>query len=241
MNRFPTFVSFIVAATLLGCANPNDIIAPQYLDTEWTNRFFAREIAEPTNENLRLRYSLDWGYEFDLVNSLGEHKAVSSCAELKDAKASEFGAAKAFEHVALMAYLSECQTWLEMAKLGPSKYSYLSDFKLDETLPDNAPSALAFVISNESADRAKSLSTWNEADKIKQVKVTDKRTTEYYDATDGLQVVTIKAKGDYNADGLEDIIISKENSVLSGSYSSSHGYVLTRLSEGSQLKVLAEW
>ncbi|NMU87725.1 ATPase, partial [Vibrio parahaemolyticus] len=55
------------------------------------------------------------------------------------------------------------------------------------------------------------------------------------------QVITVVAKGDYNADGIEDIVIEKENSVLSGSYSSSHGYVLTRMSEQASFTVLAEW
>ena len=49
------------------------------------------------------------------------------------------------------------------------------------------------------------------------------------------------AKGDYNADGIEDIVIEKENGVLSGSYSSSHGYVLTRMSEQALFTVLAKW
>ncbi|HHC6730894.1 TPA: ATPase, partial [Vibrio parahaemolyticus] len=60
-------------------------------------------------------------------------------------------------------------------------------------------------------------------------------------ATGGFQVITVVAKGDYNADGIEDIVIEKENSVLSGSYSSSHGYVLTRMSEQASFTVLAEW
>ena len=64
---------------------------------------------------------------------------------------------------------------------------------------------------------------------------------EYYDSTDGFQVITVVAKGDYNLDGIEDIVITKENSVLSGSYSSSHGYVLTRMSEQALFTVLSEW
>ncbi|WP_236691558.1 MULTISPECIES: hypothetical protein [Vibrio] len=128
-----------------------------------------------------------------------------------------------------------------MAKLAASKRSYLSKFKLDNSFPSLAPSALAFVISNESADKAKTLSTWDEADRIQRTQVASPVRAEYFDATDGFQVITIVAKGDYNADGIEDIVIEKENSVLSGSYSSSHGYVLTRMSEQALFTVLAEW
>ncbi|HHF3129679.1 TPA: hypothetical protein ACPJ1T_000169 [Vibrio diabolicus] len=55
------------------------------------------------------------------------------------------------------------------------------------------------------------------------------------------RLLPLPQKGDYNADGIEDIVIEKENSVLSGSYSSSHGYVLTRMSEQALFTVLAEW
>ncbi|MCV5745469.1 hypothetical protein OFN42_35230, partial [Escherichia coli] len=58
-----------------------------------------------------------------------------------------------------------------MAKLAASKRSFISDFKLDDTFPNFAPSALAFVISDESAEKATTLSTWDEADHIQRTQV----------------------------------------------------------------------
>ncbi len=148
---------------------------------------------------------------------------------------------KFMKYGAFKAYLTQCQTWGEMAKLAASKRSYISKFKLDDSFPSLAPSALAFVISNESAEKVKALSTWDEVDRIQRTQVASPVRAEYFDATDGFQVITIMAKGDYNADGIEDIVIEKENSVLSGSYSSSHGYVLTRMPDQALFTVLAEW
>ncbi|MHA7228855.1 ATPase [Vibrio campbellii] len=219
----------------------SELIPPQYLDSERTDRFFARELAKPSKENMQLRNSLDWGYGLELRRVSGDTKSVSNCKDLANASSAGFTAAKAYEYGAFKAYLTQCQTWSEMAKLAASKRSYISKFKLDDRFPSLAPSALAFVISNESAEKAKTLLTWDEADRIQRTQVASPVRAEYFDATDGFQVITIVAKGDYNADGIEDIVIEKKNSVLSGSYSSSHGYVLTRMSEQALFTVLAEW
>lgn len=241
VNHLLLRVIFALTLLVFGRVIASELIQPQYLDSERTDRFFAREVAKPSKENIEMRNSFDWGYELELRSASTDTKSVSNCKDLANASSAGFTAAKAYEYGAFKAFLTQCQTWSEMAKLAASKRSYLSKFKLDNSFPSLAPSALAFVISNESADKAKTLSTWDEADRIQRTQVASPVRAEYFDATDGFQVITIVAKGDYNADGIEDIVIEKENSVLSGSYSSSHGYVLTRMSEQALFTVLAEW
>ncbi|APX06647.1 ATPase [Vibrio campbellii] len=241
VNHLLLRVIFALTLLVFGKVMASELIPPQYLDSERTDRFFARELAKPSKENMQLRNSLDWGYGLELRRVSGDTKSVSNCKDLSNASSAGFTAAKAYEYGAFKAYLTQCQTWSEMAKLAASKRSYISKFKLDDRFPTLAPSALAFVISNESAEKAKTLSTWDEVDHIQRTQVASPVRAEYFDATDGFQVITIVAKGDYNADGIEDIVIEKENSVLSGSYSSSHGYVLTRMSEQALFTVLAEW
>ncbi len=241
LNHFSLLATF--ALTLLASESvvASEFIQPRYLDSERTDLFFAREVAQPSKENMQLRNSLDWGYELELRSASDDTNSVSNCKDLATANSAGFTAAKAYEYGAFKAYLTQCQTWSEMAKLAASKRSYISKFKLDDSFPSLAPSALAFVISNESAEKAKTLSTWDEADHIQRTQVASQLRAEYYDSTDGFQVITVVAKGDYNLDGIEDIVITKENSVLSGSYSSSHGYVLTRMSEQALFTVLSEW
>ena len=241
VNHLLLRVIFALTLLVFGRVIASELIQPQYLDSERTDRFFAREVAKPSKENIEMRNSFDWGYELELRSASADTKSASNCKDLANASSAGFTAAKAYEYGAFKAYLTQCQTWSEMAKLAASKRSYISKFKLDNSFPSLAPSTLAFVISNESAEKAKTLSTWDEADRIQRTQVASPVRAEYFDATDGFQVITIVAKGDYNADGIEDIVIEKENSVLSGSYSSSHGYVLTRMSEQALFTVLAEW
>lgn len=241
VNHLLLRVIFALTLLVFGRVIASELIQPQYLDSERTDRFFGREVAKPSKENIEMRNSFDWGYELELRSASADTKSVSNCKDLANASSAGFTAAKAYEYGAFKAYLTQCQTWSEMEKLAASKRSYISKFKLDNSFPSLAPSALAFVISNESADKAKTLSTWDEADRIQRTQVASPERAQYFDATDGFQVVTIVAKGDYNADGIEDIVIEKENSVLSGSYSSSQGYVLTRMSEQALFTVLAEW
>lgn len=241
VNHLLLRVIFALTLLVFGRVIASELLQPQYLDSERTDRFFAREVAKPSKENIEMRNSFDWGYELELRSASADTKSVSNCKDLANASSAGFTAAKAYEYGAFKAFLTQCQTWSEMAKLAASKRSYISKFKLDNSFPSLAPSTLAFVISNESAEKAKALLTWDEADHIQRTHVSSEVRAEYFDATDGFQVITIVAKGDYNADGIEDIVIEKENSVLSGSYSSSHGYVLTRMSEQALFKVLAEW
>ncbi|HCD5139844.1 ATPase [Vibrio parahaemolyticus] len=241
LNHLSLLVIFPLTLLVSESVIASRLIQPQYLDSERTDLFFAREIAQPSQENIDMRNSFDWGYELELSRTSGETKSVSNCKDLTTANLAGFTAAKAYEYGAFKAYLMQCQTWSEMAKLAASKRSFISKLKLDDNFPKFAPSALAFVISDESEEKVKTLSTWDEADHIQSTRVVSEVRAEYFDATGGFQVITVVAKGDYNADGIEDIVIEKENSVLSGSYSSSHGYVLTRMSEQASFTVLAEW
>lgn len=241
VNHFSLLATFALTLLVSEGVIASELIQPQYLDSERTDLFFAREVAQPSKENIEMRNSFDWGYGLELSGASGETKSVSNCKDLANANSAGFTAAKAYEYGAFKAYLTQCQTWSEIAKLIASERSFISDFKLDDSFPKFAPSALAFVISDESAKKAKKLSTWGKADHIQRTRIVSELRAEYYDATDGFQVITVVAKGDYNLDGIEDIVITKENSVLSGSYSSSHGYVLTRMSEKALFTVLAAW
>ncbi|MBE4045618.1 ATPase [Vibrio parahaemolyticus] len=224
LNHFSLLVIFPLTLLVSESVIASKLIQPQYLDSERTDLFFAREIAQPSQENIDMRNSFDWGYELELSRTSGETKSVSNCKDLTKANLAGFTAAKAYEYGAFKAHLMQCQTWSEMAKLAASKRSFISKLKFDE-----------------SEEKVKTLPTWDEADHIQSTRVVSEVRAEYFDATGGFQVITVVAKGDYNADGIEDIVIEKENSVLSGSYSSSHGYVLTRMSEQASFTVLAEW
>ncbi len=128
-----------------------------------------------------------------------------------------------------------------MSKLKPSKKSFLGESIINEALPNETPSDLAFIISDEQTIKANKMKFWSNMDNIVRFeRVTDHQGV-YFDDSDGYQKVTLVATGDYNADGIEDAIVIKENSVLTGSYVSTHGYVLTRDSENAPFKILTKW
>ncbi|MDW1628452.1 hypothetical protein R7O13_10410 [Vibrio sp. Y176] len=89
----------IFAFTLLvsGRVVASELIQPQYLDSERTDRFFAREVAKPSKENIDMRNSFDWGYELELRRAPDKEKLVSNCQDLANASSAGFTAAKAYE------------------------------------------------------------------------------------------------------------------------------------------------
>jgi hypothetical protein len=51
----------------------------------------------------------------------------------------------------------------------------------------------------------------------------------------------LRAKGDYNGDGIEDMLLSTSNTVEGGSYHSVDYFILTRLSSEASFTLLKQW
>jgi len=63
----------------------------------------------------------------------------------------------------------------------------------------------------------------------------------YYDNSGGIQRLTIMAKGDYNQDGIEDMVLYIENSVEGGDYYSSYSYIVTQLTADAPYTLIKQF
>jgi hypothetical protein len=73
------------------------------------------------------------------------------------------------------------------------------------------------------------------------VEAIDETSAIFVDNSGGSQRLNIRAKGDYNGDGIEDMLLSTSNTVEGGSYHSVDYFILTRLSSEAPFTLLKQW
>jgi hypothetical protein len=134
---------------------------------------------------------------------------------------------------------------IDVAKsLRSSDTSYLSNFKLDFDSIKNLPKNMAFIVATSQYNRILNdpkIKTLDDASKIIEVSEDEHGQVFAEDDSDGLQYMSILAKGDVNNDNIEDIVIKVVNAVKQGSYTASHLYVLTKTkNEGDWIVLVGE-
>jgi hypothetical protein len=131
-----------------------------------------------------------------------------------------------------------------LAQAKPSRVSYLADFKFDEQSMTKLPPTLGIHVSEESLERARLAESkgksWADTDP-------DARIKPYgvFAATvrgkDFLEKLEIEARGDFNGDGIEDIVIRTGDALLQGTYRATRVFILTRRKPGEKLTTLQQW
>jgi len=131
-----------------------------------------------------------------------------------------------------------------LAQAKPSRVSYLADFKFDEQSMTKLPPTLGIHVSEESLEGGRLAESkgksWADADP-------DARIKPYgvFAATvrgkDFLEKLEIEARGDFNGDGIEDIVIRTGDALLQGTYRGTRVFILTRKHPGERLTTLQQW
>ena len=85
-----------------------------------------------------------------------------------------------------------------------------------------------------------SIKSLNDVYKITKVERKDK-TNAVYKHKGGEQDITLVGKGDFNNDGILDILLVVQNDVAGGSFSSTHLYALTKTEPGDGYVLLKEY
>ncbi|WP_415846683.1 hypothetical protein, partial [Vibrio aerogenes] len=100
------------------------------------------------------------------------------------------------------------------------KISYIQEFILDKNSVQLFPASVGEVISNDDQRRIDKNPdmTFGEFTQIKNFAKQDKYSVSIEDNSGGIQYMTILAKGDFNGDQVEDLLLSVNNQVKEGTY-----------------------
>lgn len=156
--------------------------------------------------------------------------------------------AKPFETPFYLHRANICLALKALAEAKPSRSSFSRSFKLDESAPDLLPAELAFAISREDEDllskyRGQILASVFKNEKrfnMGKTEVLSPYSVQFSDSQGGRQEMTILGYGDFNRDGIEDILLLVRNDIASASYRAFMLYQLTRPDSGP-FKLLHEY
>jgi hypothetical protein len=134
-----------------------------------------------------------------------------------------------------------CRTleWLQRAK--PSTVSFLDSFRWDPSALEMLPAALSTALSPEEQARVAQATRKHESLKTLNPNLKSKKEGEgpfEIREKDSTILIDEQARGDFDADGVEDIVLSVTNAVNRGSYSDVRLVILTRKTPTGVLTIL---
>jgi hypothetical protein len=229
-----------VAIFGMSCVNATGNIAP--LLPLSAGEFFLEQTREIHNaDDFKLLRKDIWGYETALKHNHHEKLTVNTCEDLVASIDLGYEAAQSADYGAVMIDYKICKSWQELALFKPSRQSYLGVVHLDKNFAKRVPPQLALIISKDDERRLVVAKNWEQMSHIVQVEAIDETSAIFVDDSGGVQRLNIRAKGDYNGDGNEDMLLSTSNTVEGGSYHSVDYFILTRLSSGVPFTLLKQW
>lgn len=138
----------------------------------------------------------------------------------------------------------ECHAAALTLAAQPAEVSHLRTLVFNEDLPDQLPWQVAMIVSGSEAARIadeRPLATWSQAlfEPITGFSPCGQYCGTYRDLSQE-QTVRLLARGDFDGDGIEDVLVSSWDVALGGSYRATRMLLLTRRQPGGRIELLQE-
>jgi len=130
-----------------------------------------------------------------------------------------------------------CQATSQILNGKASTRTFLHNLEFDNTLPDKLPKQIVTVTSVTEYRKLfsdKNIQQWSQVLNITKVDMKEPgHATYHYEG--GYQELELVAKGDFNSDSIEDILLTSRDSVDGGSYSATRLFMFTKLSSDGDI------
>lgn len=150
-----------------------------------------------------------------------------------------------------VAHVVACYAAQAIYQAIPARVSHLSNFKMDAADARTLPAALTLVISNYQAEKITRATKLGKTlgdvlpkgatFSVRHNPRGDAPMVRVNDGSGGIEDMSLLARGDFNHDGIEDLLIAVSSSVVGGTYRQSDLYLITRLGPHAPMKVLAAY
>jgi len=195
--------------------------------------------------DIRKMLTIKWYGGFSIVKAAKPDNVIhiSTCQNYFSFKGEEIYTTPEINNSALMYIAVLCEATQVIANGKPSKKSFLDTIIFNKHLPEQLPPQMAQIISTMESKRIlanKKITSWAQVDPIlKTEKLSPNRVKYFIDG--GSEELQLLAKGDFNHDGIEDMLIQINDAVEGGTYSATRLFLLTRLTSNGQIKLLQQW
>ena len=205
-------------------------------------------LAEPMKnagvDDLNSIMTRKWYAEFNVYSGhvSGKATVLTNCADYLALQGPVINTVKKNENAAFMELAVMCRATKQILSATNPEHNYLMDIQFNKALPSQLPASVALVISESerkklNADTSKK--TWQDVYHITSVEEAGPNRA-IYRHTGGIQELELVARGDFNGDKIEDLMISSRDSVEGGSYNAIRLFVVTRNTEGSEIRLISE-
>jgi len=234
---------------IMGCAPKGMLPSAELYPVQWFPGFAMTGLLlkenPPVHNQQDIKALLDkpWYMPFELIN-LQTKKVFSAdrCSQVLPT-ITQLETDKPYEFPPFIYLTAMCTAAESISKARPAQYSFLSSFKLDADFPLHAPKNLALVISVsewKKISKNTKIVSWADVETVKFISKKDKYQAKY-DLNNAYQNVSLIARGDFNHDNVEDILLYVKAHVVGGSYVSYRLFWLTKTDENSSLTLIREY
>ena len=198
----------------------------------------AREVKDPAGLTAALDRPLDPPWKV-IVGRNGPERSLASCAQLAvDFPGGMLLSADPVDQRPLLSQRMHCRglLWLRDAK--PSRQSFLGQLPLDLESARSLPDTLIPALGTKRKQRP-SRRSWQAADPKLGLMASPPPGAGLHLRGRNYQAhLSLYGRGDFDGDGLEDVLIRRDGFATGGSYQEFGLFLLTRTAEGAPFKVL---
>ena len=219
----------------------------------WTTCLFSLSAQDATHRSFfKVQYSpvlkvasradLDRRLRAPFADGAAHPAGVSNCTQLLTKRGQQGeGQGPEQEMQAERATMAECLVMQELRQARPSRSSYVHNLPWDDRLMSLLPPQLAITVSNETRRAAAAAASrgqnWQDFDPSatasvngpEDIVVTGKGFREQ---------LTLWGRGDFNGDGVEDLLVQSLDTLTEGTYRNTRLFVLTRHTKKGRLSLV---
>ncbi len=228
----------LAATAVLGCLASWAAVGDTAHNVRWTPALALNSL-----EEIDQRLAAPWEYPLEVSRRSGQPKkaVITNCLSYFDLTRQGFEATPFTSQLLLGA---DCHALKALSKARPAQHTHLARFQLDEKVINDLPPDLSLVLSKDDARKVAAANkaglSWREFQPITRVTLENSYTMLI--EGDGWRVrMKIYAFGDFNDDGLEDILATTQAWLTEGTYATTRLLVLTRLQDGGRLHLVTEY
>lgn len=235
-------LSTFLALSLLACSSA-DATKPGTEKPHWTEAFpMPSLLAEaPTlvsMDDLKALLDQPWYAAIDVQGAANPVvTSLNTCREYFYNKTSDLRALREYEQSAFAELEMACEATRLLTNAANSSESFLPVTILDENTPQQLPKVVALITSTSERDKAMAdaeKQVWADVNAISATERLSDYQVRYISPTTE-QVLSEIGRGDFNGDGVEDVLLSSQDSVKGGSYANVRLFVLSMNENGEWL------
>jgi hypothetical protein len=224
-------------ASLLFLTGFFGVVAGHMRKVEWTSKLNLKNLS-----SIESRLGQPFGFAVSVMKD-SKSVTVSNCNEYLKSSDLHFPPPSDRDTALLRFNGVDCQAIRALGEAKQSKTSYLVHFHLDSQAADYLPPTLAPAVSGEDSQNARDAEARGLSWRQFQPGLTLKpdKVSLLAEESGGSTRLEIYGHGDFDRDGVEDILLRADVSFIKGTYTDSRLFLLTRKSPNSQLTLLREY